>query len=124
MDDYMTFVVRNVGKQECLQSDIGTHTQQIFLKKNVRSIIEQNNLTEVIMLYRPLLPLSALELPFYDLLVPAGFPSPAQDYVEKTLDLNEHLIAHPSATYFVRVQGEIASLWFKMITKHPVKGVF
>lgn len=58
------------------------------------------------MLYQPLLPLSALPLPFYDLLVPAGFPSPAQDYVEKTLDLNEQLIAHPAATYFVRVQGD------------------
>jgi hypothetical protein len=41
----------------------------------------------VIVLYQPLLPLSALPLPFYDLLVPAGFPSSAQDYVEKTLDL-------------------------------------
>jgi DNA polymerase V len=58
------------------------------------------------MLYQPVLPLSALPLPFYDLLVPAGFPSPAQDYVEKTLDLNEQLIAHPAATYFVRVQGD------------------
>ena len=58
------------------------------------------------MLYQPILPLSALPLPFYDLLVPAGFPSPAQDYVEKTLDLNELCIAHPAATYFVRVQGD------------------
>jgi DNA polymerase V len=58
------------------------------------------------MLDQPVLPLSALPLPFYDLLVPAGFPSPAQDYVEKTLDLNEQLIAHPAATYFVRVQGD------------------
>jgi len=58
------------------------------------------------MLYQPVLPLSALPLPFYDLLVPAGFPSPAQDYVEKTLDLNELCIAHPAATYFVRVQGD------------------
>jgi DNA polymerase V len=37
--------------------------------------------------------------------VPAGFPSPAQDYIEERLDLNEHLIQHPSATYFVRVDG-------------------
>ncbi|MFA7057409.1 MAG: translesion error-prone DNA polymerase V autoproteolytic subunit [Candidatus Cloacimonadales bacterium] len=37
--------------------------------------------------------------------VPAGFPSPAQDYIEDRLDLNEHLIQHPSATYFVRVDG-------------------
>jgi len=38
--------------------------------------------------------------------VPAGFPSPADDYVEKSLDLNEHLIAHPAATFFVRVSGD------------------
>lgn len=37
--------------------------------------------------------------------VPAGFPSPAQDYIEGTLDLNEHLIAHPASTFFLRVDG-------------------
>ena len=37
--------------------------------------------------------------------VPAGFPSPAQDYIEEHLDLNEHLISHPSATFFVTVAG-------------------
>ncbi|MCF7858995.1 MAG: translesion error-prone DNA polymerase V autoproteolytic subunit [Candidatus Cloacimonetes bacterium] len=37
--------------------------------------------------------------------VSAGFPSPAQDYIEENLDLNEHLIAHPAATYFVKVDG-------------------
>lgn len=37
--------------------------------------------------------------------VPAGFPSPAEDYVEGGLDLNEHLIAHREATFFVRVKG-------------------
>ncbi len=38
--------------------------------------------------------------------VKAGFPSPAEDYMEKKLDLNEHLIAHPAATFFVKVEGE------------------
>lgn len=37
--------------------------------------------------------------------VSAGFPSPAQDYVEKTLDLNELCIKRPVATFFVRVDG-------------------
>jgi DNA polymerase V len=37
--------------------------------------------------------------------VPAGFPSPADDYIEGALDLNEHLIAHREATFFVRVKG-------------------
>lgn len=38
--------------------------------------------------------------------VPAGFPSPASDYVEKAIDLNTQLIAHPSATFFVRARGD------------------
>ncbi|MFY0677774.1 MAG: translesion error-prone DNA polymerase V autoproteolytic subunit [Neptuniibacter sp.] len=49
---------------------------------------------------------SALKIPFYLSAVSAGFPSPAQDYVEKTLDLNELLISRPSATYFVRAEGD------------------
>jgi DNA polymerase V len=37
--------------------------------------------------------------------VRAGFPSPADDYVAETLDLNEHLIAHKEATFFLRAKG-------------------
>ena len=37
--------------------------------------------------------------------VPAGFPSPATDYVETRLSLDEHLIEQEDATFFVRVQG-------------------
>lgn len=38
--------------------------------------------------------------------VVAGFPSPAEQYLEPTLDLNELLIKRPAATFFVRVQGD------------------
>lgn len=38
--------------------------------------------------------------------VSAGFPSPAKDYVEKVLDLNEHLIFNKNATYLMRVAGD------------------
>ena len=48
----------------------------------------------------------AIPLPLYDDRVPAGFPSPAADYIDKPIDLNELLIAHPAATYFVRVAGD------------------
>ncbi|GAO36709.1 DNA polymerase V [Sulfuricella sp. T08] len=37
--------------------------------------------------------------------VRAGFPSPADDYVEKRIDLNEELIQHREATFFLRVRG-------------------
>lgn len=38
--------------------------------------------------------------------VSAGFPSPADDFLERNLDLNTYLVKHPSATFFVRVQGD------------------
>ena len=38
--------------------------------------------------------------------VQAGFPSPAEHYIEKMLDLNEYLASHPEATYYVRVAGD------------------
>jgi len=49
---------------------------------------------------------AAWRVPLYTERVPAGFPSPAQDYIEQTLDLNELCISHPAATFFVRVEGE------------------
>ena len=46
------------------------------------------------------------QLPLYSSKVQAGFPSPADDYIEKNLDLNTHLIKNPASTFFVRVSGE------------------
>lgn len=46
-----------------------------------------------------------LPLPLFISAVPAGFPSPADDYIEERLDLNQHLIKNPSATYFARAEG-------------------
>ena len=48
---------------------------------------------------------SHVSLPLFMGKVSAGFPSPADDFVEKTLDLNELLIQNPPATFFTRVQG-------------------
>jgi len=44
--------------------------------------------------------------PFFLSRVCAGFPSPADDYLDKGLDLNEFLIRRPAATFFIRVQGD------------------
>lgn len=49
---------------------------------------------------------SSLPLDLFSSKVEAGFPSPAEDFVEGQLDLNEHLIHHPAATFFVRVSGD------------------
>lgn len=47
-----------------------------------------------------------VQLPLFASRVPAGFPSPADDYVESRLDLNELLIQRREATYFLRVKGD------------------
>jgi DNA polymerase V len=35
-----------------------------------------------------------------------GFPSPADDYLHRALDLNEHLVPHPISTFFIEVKGD------------------
>ena len=44
-----------------------------------------------------------MRIPLASEKVAAGFPSPAQDYIEKTLDMNEHLIKNEAATFIVKV---------------------
>lgn len=48
----------------------------------------------------------SLRLPLVSASVEAGFPSPADDHLERALDLNEELVRNPAATFFVRVKGE------------------
>ena len=55
---------------------------------------------------RPLPDAPVLARPLFLSKVPAGFPSPADDYVDARLDLNERLVRHPAATFFVRVEGD------------------
>ena len=47
-----------------------------------------------------------VSLPLFSDLVQCGFPSPAADYVEQRIDLNELLVSHPSSTYFVKAAGD------------------
>ena len=44
--------------------------------------------------------------PLFMTTVSAGFPSPAEGYIEGRLDLNRYLIKHPTATFYVRVSGD------------------
>jgi DNA polymerase V len=46
-----------------------------------------------------------LKLLFVDSGIKAGFPSPAQDYIDKTIDLNIELIKNPATTFYARVKG-------------------
>jgi len=46
-----------------------------------------------------------LELPYVDVGISAGFPSPADDFIELTIDLNRELIKHKDSTFFAKVKG-------------------
>jgi DNA polymerase V len=46
-----------------------------------------------------------MKLPFMDVGISAGFPSPADDFIELSIDLNKHLIKHKDTTFFAKVKG-------------------
>jgi DNA polymerase V len=46
-----------------------------------------------------------LELPLVEKGISAGFPSPADDYIDLSIDLNKELISNPNATFYGRVKG-------------------
>jgi DNA polymerase V len=69
-------------------------------EKNEKSFEIGSNLKQLGSLYS-----SVLTLPLFSNRVSAGFPSPADDHLEASLDLNQHLIQHPAATFFVRASG-------------------
>ncbi|GAB2648438.1 translesion error-prone DNA polymerase V autoproteolytic subunit [Emticicia sediminis] len=48
---------------------------------------------------------SELSLPYMSAGVSAGFPSPAEDFLEETIDLNKEVIKNPSATFYAKVKG-------------------
>ena len=48
---------------------------------------------------------SKMELPFFDVGISAGFPSPADDFIELSIDLNKELIKNKDTTFFAKVKG-------------------
>lgn len=54
----------------------------------------------------PVEQIEPLLIPFVLSQVSAGFPSPADDYIESSIDLNKELIRHPFATFYVRASGD------------------
>ena len=91
-----TEVIRVPASQKPVISD--------FLKAYERKR-QQLGLDPVSDISLPALNLSHVKLPLFLSKVPAGFPSPAEDHVEKRLDPNEFLIDQADATYFVTIQG-------------------
>ena len=57
-------------------------------------------------IFVPLIPAPNLSLPLDTVKVSAGFPSPAADYQESRLDINEYLVRNPVSTFFFPVQGD------------------
>ena len=47
-----------------------------------------------------------LEIPLFSSMVAAGYPSPAEDHIEDTLDLNDYMVQRPDSTFMLRVEGE------------------
>lgn len=76
--------------------------EAIKLNKYLNKIIEDNDTLEILKPER----LKHFNLPMFLESVSAGFPSPADDYLESKLDLNDLLIKNPAATFFVRVTGD------------------
>lgn len=57
-------------------------------------------------------------IPFFDVRICAGFPSPAEDYMDKSLSLDELLIRTPEATFFAEIEGD--SMIDSMITEGDI----
>lgn len=50
--------------------------------------------------------ITKLAIPLFSSSVAAGYPSPAEDHVEDTLDLNDYMVRRPDSTFMLRVEGE------------------
>ena len=72
---------------------------------NMFRFMKTGDLTLTVLGQAPAHLLRKLLLPLFDCRVAAGFPSPADDYIEQTLDPHALLVRRPAATYFVRVSG-------------------
>lgn len=59
--------------------------------------------------YRPVFDETPVSLPLYASRISAGWPSPADDYIEDMLDLQRLLVQHPAATFYLRVKGDSMS---------------
>ncbi len=72
---------------------MGSKLKELKFTETIDSIYQINRITDH-------------KIPLYEAKVSAGFPSSAENYLEKSLDLNDLLVKHPAATFFVRVKGD------------------
>jgi DNA polymerase V len=86
---------------------------QNFSRKNARGrfpcrrgVVDWSAMSTIVGKPVPFEGRTSLRIPLVSAKVEAGFPSPADDHLERSLDLNEHLVKNPAATFFVRVKGD------------------
>lgn len=73
---------------------------------DIKALLRSKPIQHEIQNIRQLDRVTHIEIPLATERVQAGFPSPAQDYIDKKLDLNEHLIKNETATFIVRVNSQ------------------
>jgi DNA polymerase V len=96
-----TIVIRIPASQKPVVSNL---MEAYAAKQRLRQL--KANLDAVEVFDQPAEDLQAISLPLFQSKVPAGFPSPADDHVDKRLDPNEYLIDQADTTFFVTIQGE------------------
>ena len=96
---------KNSGK---FKEDTRVMRVPVSLVAQVKSTLEvyKSQLKTDVKVSLPIANAPIVSTPIFTSRVQAGFPSPADDYLEDQLDLNQHLIHHQEATFFVRAQGE------------------
>lgn len=96
---------KNTGK---FKEDTRVMRVPVSLLDQVKSTLEvyKSQLKSDVKVSLPMADAPIVSTPIFTSRVQAGFPSPADDYLEDQLDLNKHLIYHQEATFFVRAQGE------------------
>lgn len=73
---------------------------------DIKALLNEKPQQQEIKDIREIDPVTQMEIPLAIERVRAGFPSPAQDYIDKKVDLNEHLIKNEIATFIVRVDSQ------------------
>lgn len=73
---------------------------------DIKALLQEKPQQQEIKDIRQIDPVTQMEIPLATERVRAGFPSPAQDYIDKKVDLNEHLIKNETSTFIVRVDSQ------------------
>ena len=87
-------------------------SQVTFIKDYLRRIAdtsEKTFLSDIVFLTKSNTP-SCLNLSLYSDAIAAGFPSPAEDYIDRPLDLHDYFIKNPASTFYARAMGDSMNL--------------